>query len=252
MENNGRGIFYGVIGVATLVVAIIGATFAYFSAQAGTEDEVITATGASVSLGWTEKGYFHENLIPVETGFKDTAQTTLDAETAATNFAKSADINTTDCIDQNNNAVCSMYEFTISNTSATAAQQVYASLTPTTNSFTNLKFAIFKGTAAQVIAADGWTVNDTVTLTTGQTGANIAEGDLAFQAYALTKDDKTAIRLTSLDQVIPKSTSVTYTVIVWLEEIGANQEADQGASFAGRIDFTTENGGQGVTGVLAA
>ena len=32
-RNNGRGIFYGVIGVATLVVAIIGATFAYFSAS---------------------------------------------------------------------------------------------------------------------------------------------------------------------------------------------------------------------------
>ena len=37
MENkNGQGIFYGVIGVATLVVAIIGATFAYFSASAST------------------------------------------------------------------------------------------------------------------------------------------------------------------------------------------------------------------------
>ena len=33
-NNNGRGIFYGVIGVATLVVAIIGATFAYFTATA--------------------------------------------------------------------------------------------------------------------------------------------------------------------------------------------------------------------------
>ena len=37
MENkNGQGIFYGVIGVATLIVAIIGATFAFFSAQAST------------------------------------------------------------------------------------------------------------------------------------------------------------------------------------------------------------------------
>ena len=33
-RNNGRGIFYGVIGVATLVVAIVGATFAYFTATA--------------------------------------------------------------------------------------------------------------------------------------------------------------------------------------------------------------------------
>ena len=34
-ENNrkGPGIFYAVVGVATLVVAIIGATFAYFSAS---------------------------------------------------------------------------------------------------------------------------------------------------------------------------------------------------------------------------
>ena len=33
MENNGKGLFYGVIGVATLIVAIIGATFAYFNAS---------------------------------------------------------------------------------------------------------------------------------------------------------------------------------------------------------------------------
>ena len=33
-NNNGRGLFYGVIGVATLIVAIIGATFAYFSVNA--------------------------------------------------------------------------------------------------------------------------------------------------------------------------------------------------------------------------
>ena len=42
-ENNrkGPGVFYAVVGVATLVVAIIGATFAYFSAQASTGAEDI-------------------------------------------------------------------------------------------------------------------------------------------------------------------------------------------------------------------
>ncbi len=45
MENkNGQGIFYGVIGVATLVVAIIGATFAYFSASASTNTGDIQGT----------------------------------------------------------------------------------------------------------------------------------------------------------------------------------------------------------------
>lgn len=42
-ENNrkGTGVFYAVVGVATLVVAIIGATFAYFSASANTGENAI-------------------------------------------------------------------------------------------------------------------------------------------------------------------------------------------------------------------
>ena len=45
-NNNGRGIFYGVIGVATLVVAIIGATFAYFTATQNAGNNVITGNMA--------------------------------------------------------------------------------------------------------------------------------------------------------------------------------------------------------------
>ena len=48
-NNNGKGIFYGVIGVATLVVAIIGATFAYFTATA-TNDNTIAGNAATVGL----------------------------------------------------------------------------------------------------------------------------------------------------------------------------------------------------------
>lgn len=50
MENKGQGIFYGVIGVATLVVAIIGATFAYFSASASVNGNTITG-GTNDNLG---------------------------------------------------------------------------------------------------------------------------------------------------------------------------------------------------------
>ena len=50
-KNNGKGIFYGVIGVATLVVAIIGATFAYFTATAQAGENVITGNMASIQFG---------------------------------------------------------------------------------------------------------------------------------------------------------------------------------------------------------
>ena len=53
-KNTGRGIFYGVIGVATLVVAIIGATFAYFTATAQ-NNETITGNMATVRLNLSVK-----------------------------------------------------------------------------------------------------------------------------------------------------------------------------------------------------
>ena len=74
MENrNGQGIFYGVIGVATLVVAIIGATFAFFNAQASTNyvnniegntlnlASALVVTVTKVDLGGTAAS---PNLIP--------------------------------------------------------------------------------------------------------------------------------------------------------------------------------------------
>ncbi len=77
-ENNGKGIFYGVIGVATLIVAIIGATFAYFSASQEDnstikgEANTDLASGLSISVskvkwqGVEEK--INENLVPAKFG----------------------------------------------------------------------------------------------------------------------------------------------------------------------------------------
>ena len=52
MENNnkGNGIFLGVIGVATLVVAIIGATFAFFSANAASANNAIETSSCSYNV----------------------------------------------------------------------------------------------------------------------------------------------------------------------------------------------------------
>jgi len=111
-KNNGRGIFYGVIGVATLVVAIIGATFAYFTATAA--NNVITGNMATVklSLDVTKKSTVDESLggmIPMSNGM---------VHQAVTN-ASSKGI----CVDDNGNAVCQIYKITLTNDS-TAGQYV--------------------------------------------------------------------------------------------------------------------------------
>ena len=71
MEENrkGTGVFYAVVGVATLVVAIIGATFAYFSASATNDTDLkgTTASGASLAIAITKVSdeATAKNMIPM-------------------------------------------------------------------------------------------------------------------------------------------------------------------------------------------
>ena len=47
-ENKGQTIFLSVIGIATLLVAIIGATFAYFTTSMGGTQGTVKATTAKI------------------------------------------------------------------------------------------------------------------------------------------------------------------------------------------------------------
>ncbi|MGM9848334.1 MAG: hypothetical protein ACI312_01110 [Bacilli bacterium] len=54
-NNRGKGLFYGVIGVATLIVAIIGATFAWFTATANGNTNTVVKTG-TLSIEYVSSG----------------------------------------------------------------------------------------------------------------------------------------------------------------------------------------------------
>ena len=113
-KNTGRGIFYGVIGVATLVVAIIGATFAYFTATA-TNATNITGNMASVSFGLdvhkvTTADEKLGGMIPmsnsmVEAAVKGNNKTDVNASTGTPQI----------CVDDNGNAVCQIYKISVTN-----------------------------------------------------------------------------------------------------------------------------------------
>lgn len=191
-NNNGRGIFYGVIGVATLVVTIIGATFAYFSASINSTNNAIRTQATNVSLGLTQNVTgIKTNIVPVD---ETTAQFAKGGYIGdAVSSPGEGQPNTPkalNCVDDDGNEFCSVYQFTITNTS-TVAQTVYATMTVTKNEFTtnalkpgeddctsyltktgesmycqksNLAFAIFKGSSndveGTVTNGDGWNVTD--------------------------------------------------------------------------------------------
>ena len=121
-NNNGKGIFYGVIGVATLIVAIIGATFAYFSATT-ISGQYVTGTAATASLSVA---------VQRMTGFSAGEGADVTTQTAKFTMVPQLDVGLSaairgsavtenkPCIDANGSLVCSIYKITVQNTGSAA------------------------------------------------------------------------------------------------------------------------------------
>lgn len=140
MENkNGSGIFLGVVGVATLVVAIVGATFAFFTAQAGQGNVEAEAYvfDTDLTINETSAAADKTGLIPMAGSLLSTATTQEDV-----------------CVDKNGYDVCQVYTVVFTN-NADQDVTLTPALTVTTNGFTNLKM-VYAETLANA-SADGAT-----------------------------------------------------------------------------------------------
>ena len=137
MEENrkGPGIFYAVVGVATLVVAIIGATFAYFSASAENKADVTgsTASGASLAIviSRVSDASTAANMIPM---------LTADLQKGVTGT------NSKSCIDANGNTVCQVYKVTVTNGSADIGINVKGTMNLASNA-KNMKWEVLTDAA---------------------------------------------------------------------------------------------------------
>ncbi len=226
MDNNkSRGIFLGVLSVATLIVSIIGATFAYFVANASGNTGKVQAGAANVAgtLTLTETVDYRQNMIPVtdalmKTSYKRTEEATGTGTGRCEGYS-AAGGNTV-------YNLCSIYQFKVSNT-ASIAQTIYASLTANTNTFTNLKYCIFEGEAG---TSDTEKVACRNMPTAGNTDSNI------------------------FSELIPATTGThTYTLVMYINETEGDQTtADSGKAFTGTISITSGDGKNYMTGALTA
>ena len=254
-RNNSQGIFYVVIGVATLVVTIVGATFAYFSATAGSNNEAITTGSATSTLRFEEVATgLKANLIPMDESNQF--------------FVGHIGKASASCVDANSNNICSVYEFTITNPT-TSNVTIYPTFTANTNGFANLKYAVFKGTA-DTIAASGVTLggaNPTSATTAGPLVVPMTPAPTQGTSHSGSASGTgNAVILNNMITELAGGNgttdggSVTFTIVLWIHEIqndsgvtdGDQTAVDAGQSFAGTISFTTSNGTGGVTGELSA
>lgn len=205
MENgNGKGIFYGVIGVATLVVAIIGATFAYFSATASNAD-TIKGTAATAGLDLAVRKVSTDaaaGLIPMN-----------DTDVAKGLAGDSATHNKM-CVDKNGNTVCQVYEIKVTN-KGTSSAVVKGDVTITGESFANLKWQLLTGTSDNALST-------TTTYNPISTTSLVASQQLAVASQS--------------------GDSATYYIMVWISNLVSDQSNVDKGNFSGVVTFNSADG----------
>lgn len=244
MENKkGSGIFLGVVSVATLIVAIIGATFAFFSTQTGSENNAVSvgAYEFATSVKSVERVYpttadeakFTQGIIPLS------AATNV-GDTTYLMKALSADKK---CIDDKGYMVCALYKVTLTNTSTVAAEMNLS--VKTTKNDKGAGGAAFSDLTFQALSGDE------TAFTLDGTAAKLLDTD---QAVVIKKDaGDLTITAAAADTTGTAKETVHYFVVYLNEETETtNQSSQMGAKYEGQLIYTTTTGGNTLTGTFTA
>ena len=153
--NNKTNTFNLVIGIATLLIALLGATFAYFSATARSAENDVTVKSAYVSInyeGGTEikasnlipstqtvaLSKYQKNVLPFD------PETDIEIDEDYDTYAN--DVNRR-CVDAKGKEVCSVYQFSVlSDGSAGEKTDILASIKINKNEFENLSYILYEVT----------------------------------------------------------------------------------------------------------
>ena len=206
-NNGGKGLFYGVIGVATLIVAIIGATFAWFTATAA-GDKTTTVTSGNLVIEYTD------STTLVATNLKPATEDQVKAAYANNKCAHTGDAEAI----QNNESVCSVYQFTVNNTGS-----LYAVLTAklsdfaiTTEADRNVNTGVTGDTGETAVTTEQEVTAGKFKYAVVATAPGTAAGTFTGASLASATD----ITLTS-SRLAPAGNTTQY-IVVWLDSTADN------------------------------
>lgn len=222
MENNRdkKGLFLGIISVATLIVAIIGATFAYFTATVTANNEVNFTSyqfSATASVEKVEPSGDINDLIPV------------DAANVYTLASNTQNNSHGACKDANNYSACAIYKVTINNTGSQNLSLTGKLKTTNSSDYTNLKIqpATKSGTT---YAADG----DAMAIS----GTQDDETDnFSVTASGNTTDKTFTVNAGGVD--------TEFYFVIYLDNVSDDdQNEEMGQTYTGQLIFTSTDGGE--------
>lgn len=268
-EKKKKTILYLLICLAIIILVGVGSTFAYFSATVGSEEEAVSTTAAEFKIGYTDdKELIKSHLIPSEEQYVDKSLTRYDDKGNLLKPDKKEDGSWVDdkrgtvCVDDNNNDICSVYSFTISNEITENTLPIYITMKTSVNNFENLYYKVLDSEYNEIISAtrlqdDRYQTNDeTGEFLKDETGNLIPKENfekLTITPTSLTNANTTLAKATMVDGVLQPS-SVTYHFVVWIMETHNKQnESDGGKVFAGTMYVSASSKeGTGITGMISA
>lgn len=240
-DNRGRDIFYGIVAIATLIVAIIGATLAYFSVTANSNVGAVNATAAVVSIEYEDGSQVTAQADELIPSTLDVVKTVYAATVGQMEIGSSPTVNA--CIDSNDRQVCSVYRFTVESDDE---REITAMLNNEYNGFTYLSYAVRDVTNNNWIdlSNDGST-DLPLTPCRNNTGKEeeacyIEKGPLKIYSETPKATNSIFGYTVSGGKATPKSMTVvggvrTFDLVLFIKENELNQNIDQGQTYSGTI-----------------
>lgn len=239
MENSkGRGIFLGVVSVATLIVAIIGATFAWFSASVSSGENDVNLTAYQFDANLTVERVFptaenaSKKIIPFVPD--KVLREGLENETNNMNYALNEATNK--CVDSSGYLVCSLYKITVTNNGSDAIELDGTVTTiETTPTETGTTLTANGDLKAQIISyAEGkYTYTHNLSKALALPNTVGGSGKLIMDKATLTVG------------ATPGANTAELYVLVWLNDSNENQSSMMGASYKGQFIFSAVGMGAG-------
>ena len=239
MENSkGRGIFLGVVSVATLIVAIIGATFAWFSASVGSGKNDVNLTAYQFDAELTVDRVFPttENASKKIIPFVPDKVLREGQGDQTNNMNYALNEATKKCVDSSGYLVCSLYKITVTNNGSDAIELDGTVTTiETTPTETGTTLTANGDLKAQIIShADGkYTYTHNLSKALALPNTVSGSGKLIMDPATLTVG------------ATPGANTAELYVLVWLNDTTENQSTMMGASYKGQFIFSAVGMGAG-------
>lgn len=243
-RENGKGLLFGVLGVMTLVIAILGASLAYFSTTQRSAEDAVIVEAATVSITYSQgTNLSATDLIP------STLSVAQKAYGKQLSYKVGEETKTEQCKDTNGRTVCSVFRFNIENQAAQATTiegKIHTSL----SEFQNLRYIVYAGTE---VDGQGELTNGEVVA-----GTNVS-GDEPGYLFAATGNNT---NLLPQEVEIGAKNSGTekkyFEVLIWLNEEPddpltvdideGDQNDEQGAQYKGTVEVNVSGQSGEITG----